>query len=119
MTGFARHQGGLAAEEAAARFYLAEGGRVLARRWRCPEGEIDLVIGFPGLVVFVEVKARRTRDAAAASVSSAQWTRLAAAAARFLEDQPPPAPDCRFDLVLFDRKGTPERIENAATFDEW
>ena len=31
---------------------------MLARNWRCPHGEIDLVVARPGLVVFCEVKAR-------------------------------------------------------------
>ena len=38
------HQFGIAAEETAARGYCAEGGRVRATRWRCPEGELDLVL---------------------------------------------------------------------------
>ena len=38
------HQFGLAAEETAARGYRADGGRVRAARWRCPEGELDLVV---------------------------------------------------------------------------
>ena len=53
------HFAGLAAEESAARRYRADGGRVRAARWRCPEGEIDLVVELPAEIVFVEVKARR------------------------------------------------------------
>ena len=111
------YQNGLAAEEIAAGLYLREGGRVLAERWRCPEGEIDLIVDLAGVVVFVEVKARRTRDAAAGAVSPAQWRRLGAAAERWLAEQATGAPDCRFDVVLVDGAGVAERVENAHSFD--
>jgi putative endonuclease len=118
-TGRVAHINGLAAEEIAARVYLAEGARLLATRWRCAEGEIDLIVGFPELLVFVEVKARRHRDAAAFAIRPAQWRRLAAAASRYLQGLADPATACRFDVVLVDRSGRAERIENAASFDEW
>ena len=79
------HQFGLAAEETAARRYRAEGGRVRAARWRCPEGEIDLVVDLPGEIVFVEVKARRAYGAEA--VSARQWARIGAAATRYLAER--------------------------------
>lgn len=110
---------GAAAEEAAARIYEAEGAMVIARRWRCPEGEIDLVVREAGMIVFVEVKARRSRDAAAVAIGPAQWRRLAAAAERFLAEAGGAAQPCRFDVVLVDRAGRAERIENAASFDDW
>jgi len=119
ISGRGAHLSGLAAEEIAARLYHAEGARLLASRWRCPDGEIDLVIGLPGTVVFVEVKARRSRDAAAVAVAPAQRRRLAAAAARYLAEVAPPDTACRFDLVLVDRSGSAERIESAFSFDEW
>jgi putative endonuclease len=108
------HLAGLAAEEVAARLYTAEGARVLATRWRCPEGEIDLVVSWPKLIVFVEVKARPTRDAAAAALTPRQWRRLGRAAQRFLAAEPQALQcDCRFDVVLVDGAGRAERIENA------
>jgi putative endonuclease len=116
-TGAGGHLRGLAAEEVAVRLYLADGGRVLATRWRCPEGEIDLVVGLQGLTVFVEVKARRTRDAAAFAIAPAQRRRLGAAASRWLAEHPG-EPACRFDVVLVDRAGHVERIENALSFEE-
>jgi putative endonuclease len=110
---------GLAAEEIAARLYTSQGGRVLAERWKCPEGEIDLIIGFPKLIVFVEVKARRRFDAATSAISPKQWQRLGQAASRYLAEKTDGTPDCRFDAVLVDATGQAERIENAHSFDGW
>ena len=118
-SGRGRHYGGLAAEEAALRLYEAEGAQPIARRWRCPEGEIDLVLRAGPTIVFVEVKARRDRDAAAGAITAAQWRRLRAAAERYLAEAADPGADCRFDVVVVDRQGRAERIANAASFDEW
>jgi putative endonuclease len=50
---------GTEGEEAALRVYERRGFRQVARNWRCPAGEIDLVVRKSGLVVFCEVKSRR------------------------------------------------------------
>jgi putative endonuclease len=49
---------GISAESRAAVFLVAKGFRILARRWRCGLGEIDIIARRRGLLVFVEVKAR-------------------------------------------------------------
>src|SRR5271168_61421 len=49
---------GLSAEARAAAFLMAKGYRILAKRFRTPYGEIDLVARRRNVVVFVEVKAR-------------------------------------------------------------
>jgi putative endonuclease len=118
-TGSTRHHGGLAAEETAARLYLAEGASLEAARWRCAEGEIDLVMRFPGLLVFVEVKARSRPDPSAPAITARQWRRIAAAASRYLADNTDGTVPCRFDAVVVDATGRPVRYENAASFDEW
>ena len=53
---------GISAESRAAAFLIAKGFRILARRWRSPAGEIDIVARRRNLLVFVEVKARPTLD---------------------------------------------------------
>lgn len=111
------HQFGLAAEETTARRYRAEGGSIRAARWRCPEGEIDLVVELRDEIVFVEVKARRVLGADA--VSDRQWARIGAAATRYLAEETDGTRSCRFDLALVDRAGRVERIENARSFDGW
>jgi putative endonuclease len=46
-------------EEAAWQSYRERGYRLLARNWKCPIGELDLVLSRGGEVVFCEVKSRR------------------------------------------------------------
>jgi putative endonuclease len=41
---------------------MRHGYEVVARNWRCPAGEIDLVLAAPGVVVFCEVKARASAE---------------------------------------------------------
>lgn len=49
---------GIYGEELVSRHLAANGCRVLERNWRCPFGEIDLVVLERDEVVFVEVKTR-------------------------------------------------------------
>lgn len=109
---------GAAAEEIAERLYQGLGGRVAARRWRCAGGEIDLVVELGGETVFVEVKARRDLADAARALRPAQAARLALAAELYLADRGGGGA-CRFDVVLVDRAGRVERIENALRFDSF
>src|SRR5579863_8834413 len=71
---------GLSAESRAAAFLIAKGYRILAKRFRTPHGEIDLVARRRNLVAFVEVKARDTLDDAAYAVTPRQQARIIAAA---------------------------------------
>ena len=88
-------------EDLAARWYVRHGYRVLARNWRCPSGELDLVVGQRRLVVVCEVKARRT-DAfgpAAVAVGPDKQRRLRRLAAEWLRQSGARGVDVRFDVV--------------------
>lgn len=54
----AKDELGIRGERIAERHLLARGWRLLDRNWRCPHGEIDLVLQDGDETVFVEVKTR-------------------------------------------------------------
>jgi putative endonuclease len=92
---------GLSAESRAAALLIAKGFRILARRWKSPVGEIDIIARRRSLLVFVEVKARETLDDAAWSVTERQRARIIAAAEAWLaRNADPRIQDIRFDAVL-------------------
>ena len=107
---------GLSAESRAAACLIAKGYRIVARRWRSPVGEIDIVARRRGTLVFVEVKARERLDDAAEAVIVRQQRRIIAAAEAWLAVHPEDANrDIRFDVVLVAPKSLPRHI--MAAFD--
>jgi putative endonuclease len=96
-----------------------QGCAILARRYRTRYGEIDIVAQDGPTIVFVEVKARRTRryGSAAEAVSFRKRRRIAAMALDYLAWTGRVGARCRFDVVAIDGVGTPrmtiEVIENA------
>lgn len=107
---------GLSAESRAAALLLAKGYRIVARRWRSPVGEIDLVVRRGRLLVFVEVKARGRFDDAAEAVTERQRRRIVAAAEAWLASHADDlACDIRFDAVLVAPWRVPRHVP--AAFD--
>jgi putative endonuclease len=105
---------GISAESRAAAFLIAKGFRILARRWRSPLGEIDIVARRRRLLVFAEVKARPTIDEAAESVNMRQRRRIAAAAEVWLAANPDDSiRDVRFDAILVAPGKIPQHIPAA------
>lgn len=105
---------GRAAEELVARFYALKGAKPLATRWRGNAGEIDLIFREGATVVFVEVKSSASHDAAAASLSRRQQTRILAAAEEYCATLPTGSLTAmRFDVALIDRRGGMRVIEGA------
>jgi putative endonuclease len=105
---------GLSAESRAAAYLMAKGFRIVARRFRSPVGEVDIVARRKRLLVFVEVKARSSLDAAAESLAQRQQRRIAAAAAAWLAAHPEDVEsDIRFDAVLVAPGKLPRHIPEA------
>ncbi|MET0628847.1 MAG: YraN family protein [Acidimicrobiia bacterium] len=100
--GNARRALGDAGEELAARWYTEAGFAVVDRNWRCRDGELDLVVARPGLVVFCEVKTRRSDQFGAPfeAVTATKQRRIRGLAARWLSEHPDArAAQLRFDVA--------------------
>lgn len=83
----ARLRLGAAGEELAACWYVDRGYRVLARNWRCKEGEIDLVCALGHSLVICEVKTRSSEAFGhpAEAVTLAKQQRLRILAGRWID----------------------------------
>ena len=83
-----RQRLGARGERLAASWYRTHGYTVVARNWRCREGEIDLVVARPGELVFCEVKTRSSDrfGVPAEAVTPAKQARLRVLAGRFLAE---------------------------------
>lgn len=106
---------GAAGEDAAAGWYEAHGYRVVARNWRCRDGEVDLVARAGRTLVFCEVKARHSDrfGAPAEAVTRTKQARLRRLAAAYLAQVPAPATgEVRFDVAAV-LAGSVEVIEGA------
>jgi putative endonuclease len=105
---------GVSAEGKAALLLNAKGYRELARRWKSPLGEVDLIMRRGRTLVFIEVKARANLDDAAWSVLPRQQRRIVGAAEAWLAAHPEHAGyDIRFDAVLVAPRRLPQHIEAA------
>ena len=98
---------GLAGERQALAYLRQHGMRPVCQRYRCPYGEIDLVMLDGECLVFVEVKSRprgRAGDGMAA-VTPAKRRRMAHAALAFLAQREYQGCAARFDVVEITRDG--------------
>jgi putative endonuclease len=110
----AAFQLGLSAESRAAMLLIAKAYRILARRWKTPFGEVDIVARRRRDLVFVEVKARATLDDAAEAVTERSKRRIVGAAEAWLADHPEDAKYfIRFDVILIAPGKLPRHIVNA------
>ena len=110
----ARRELGVSGEDLAAQWYEANGYQVLARNWRCRDGEIDLVVRRARTIVFCEVKARSSEafGLPVEAVTHAKRRRLRVLAAKWLDESPVRAKEIRFDVAAILR-GEIETFEGA------
>ena len=112
----AAFRAGLSAESRAAAYLMAKGYRILAKRFRTPHGEIDIVAKRRNLLAFVEVKARASLDEAAFAVTPRQQARIINAAQAWLVAHPEHAEfELRFDAILIAPRHLPRHV--LAAFD--
>jgi putative endonuclease len=90
--------------------------RLLARRYRTPAGEIDLIVKRGRTIAFVEVKQRPTGEEAMEAITARGRRRIARAAQIWLAHNPGAAGyDYRFDVVIAADGALPRHL--AGVFD--
>ncbi|MFO1153221.1 MAG: YraN family protein [Rhodospirillales bacterium] len=108
---------GRAAEALAAIVLRLKGYTLLARDLRTPVGEIDLIARHRGILVFVEVKARRQASEEVLTVR--QRRRIVRAAELFVARRPELAGlGVRFDVMLVGRWRWPRHVVAAFRADD-
>jgi putative endonuclease len=107
-------------EELAAQELRRRGYEIVARNWRCPAGEVDIVARHGETWVFVEVRTRRGQDFGTPeeSITAAKEARMIAVAEHYLAEHELGEVDWRLDLVAVELDGAGglarlELLENA------
>jgi putative endonuclease len=91
-----------------------KGYRVLARRYKSPAGEIDLIVRRGDTLAAIEVKARADFDIATEAVTRRQQQRIMRAIAHFLGGRPDLATlAARFDVMLVAPRRWPRHLVDA------
>jgi putative endonuclease len=102
------------AESLACDHLRAQGLALVARNWRCPRGEIDLVMTHGQTLVFVEVRQRRHSrfGSPAETIGTQKRERLRRAAEHYLLAHPDARRrPCRMDVVTITGEAGNHRIE--------
>ncbi len=105
---------GKAGEDLAERYLKRQGYAIVARNYRCPLGEIDLIAVNRRVVVFVEVKTRRvdTSGAPLESVNAAKQRRLKRIALHYLSKHHLHDRDVQFDVVGISLRSDPPAVQH-------
>ncbi|MCL2702913.1 MAG: YraN family protein [Defluviitaleaceae bacterium] len=108
---------GIYGETIAEGYLRAKGYEILKTRYRCPYGEIDLVARHGIVIVFIEVKLRKTPNTglAAESVTLKKQRRIIHSALHYIGANTNPCETYRFDVLeVYGREFyTVRHIENA------
>ena len=98
----ARHLAfGLSGEEYAANWLVKEGYIILERRFRCQMGEIDIIARLGRVIIFIEVKARRSTEygSPAEAVTWGKQRKLLRTAQLWLQQKGLTEAVCRMDVI--------------------
>jgi putative endonuclease len=99
-----QNNAGLAAEKLAATFLSNHGLKLVAHKYHCRFGEIDLIMQDAKTLVFVEVRLRSNRQfgSAGASITPQKQQKLIVTAQHYLQEHAKQLGDCacRFDAIL-------------------
>jgi putative endonuclease len=88
-------------EAMAADYLVANGWTILAKNWRSPYGEIDLIISQNGVITFVEVKTRASKSLGPPEISITlrKGEHMRNTAEFYIQQHPELTNDWRIDVI--------------------
>jgi putative endonuclease len=106
---------GRKAEDAAAQYLHNQGYRIIERNFRCPLGEMDIIAEDIDVLVFVEVRSKRSSyfGLPQETVAWVKQQKLRRLASYYLKVKKAWDKNCRFDVVgvLFDEENKIKSLE--------
>jgi putative endonuclease len=101
-------------EKIAGQYLKKKGYTVVARNYRCPVGEIDLIALDRRVIVFIEVKTRTGHGFGTPleAVALRKQRKIAQSAKFFLHEKGLQQRDARFDVIGVSWQGSEPRIEH-------
>ena len=117
LRGAEARRSGRRAELWAALWLIAKGYRILGFRLATPQAEIDILVSRGPVLAAVEVKTRRSLDAALEAVSLTQRQRLRRALASLAARRGRPGAQLRLDLIALAPGRFPRHIPGAWSED--
>jgi putative endonuclease len=109
-----RQQTGRLAENLAREYLEKEGFIIKATNWRCRESEIDIIAQKDAETVFVEVRAKSSKEfgTPAESITRRKQEKLIAAADRYMSEITDPTTDWRIDFIGIEFTTSGSRLEH-------
>jgi len=113
-----RKQTGQQGEDIAASYFVEKGYKIIERNWRCSVGELDIIMEGDDILIFVEVRTRRSQrfGTPEESITPAKQARLVELAHTFLQETKTQDRSWRIDVAAVELgRGLPQinHIENA------
>ncbi len=106
---------GESAEQQACDFLISQGFTLVERNFRCPHGELDLIMKDGDTLVIVEVRFRKNAKYGSAleSVDFRKQAKISAATEFYLQTLKSDMPRLRFDVIGISGNGELQWIANA------
>ncbi|MDP8217702.1 MAG: YraN family protein [Candidatus Theseobacter exili] len=122
---FKRKLLGISGEKAAVQYLKKKSYKILENNFRCPLGELDIICRAKGLIIFVEVKTRKTSNFGSPleAVNDRKQHQIAKAALSYIKAKALYKYSFRFDVISI--TGSPDKqpeilhIENAFPIDKY
>ena len=113
-----KRQKGTEGEDIAVKYLESKGYRIIQRNYRFERNEIDIIAEYGNMLVFIEVKARRSKEFGDPedSVTLKKRARIRATAEGYLYEKRIDDRGCRFDVIAIeyiDNNTEIRHIENA------